>query len=32
MVEKNLYTTDNDAIADRVEKAGMTGVFASKVI
>jgi len=31
MKQKNLYTTDVAAIKDRVEKAGMTGVFAQKL-
>jgi folate-dependent tRNA-U54 methylase TrmFO/GidA len=28
MKEKGLYTTDTGAIADRVEKAGLSGIFA----
>ena len=32
MLERNLYTTDKDVIADRVAAAGMTNVFATKVI
>jgi threonine dehydrogenase-like Zn-dependent dehydrogenase len=31
MKELGLYTTDHDEIADRVERAGMTGVFAHTV-
>jgi len=31
MKQKNLYTTDIAAIKDRVESAGMTGVFAKKL-
>lgn len=32
MKEKNLYTTDKDAIAKRVSKAGLDGIFEQKVI
>ncbi len=32
MKEKNLYTTDVAAIKARVDKAGMTGVFARPVV
>jgi hypothetical protein len=32
MQEKNLYTTDLTAIAQRVERAGLTGVYNAKVL
>lgn len=32
MVEKGLYTTDIEAIKNRIEKAGLTGVYAQKLV
>jgi hypothetical protein len=32
MKEKGLYTTDIEAIKDRVEKTGLTGVFSKKLV
>ena len=32
MKEKELYTTDKKEISERVEKAGLTGVFSRKLI